>query len=48
MLIPEKLNTIIRILLANTFSNKPDLTVTELAKEARLTSGMAKRLVVRL
>src|SRR3989338_4790365 len=48
MLIPEKLNTNIRILLANTFSNKPDLTVTELAKEARLTSGMAKRLVVRL
>ena len=48
MLIPEKLNTIIRILLANTFSNKPYLTVPELAKEAKLTSGMAKRLVVRL
>lgn len=48
MLIPEKLNTIIRILLANTFSNKPDLTVPELAKEAKLTSGMAKRLLIRL
>ena len=48
MLIPEKLNTIIRILLANTFSNKLELTVHELAKEAKLTSGMAKRLLVRL
>ena len=48
MLIPEKLNTIIRTLLANTFSNKPDLTVHELAREAKLTSGMAKRLLVRL
>ena len=48
MLISEKLNTIIRILLANTFSNKPDLRVPELAKEAKLTSGMAKRLLVRL
>ncbi|MBI5871949.1 hypothetical protein HZB88_02590 [archaeon] len=48
MLISEKLNTIIRILLTNTFGNKPDLTVPELAKEAKLTSGMAKRLLVRL
>jgi len=48
MLIPEKLNTIIRIILSNIFSNKPDLTVSELAKEAKLTSGMAKRLLVRL
>ncbi len=48
MLIPEKLNTIIRVILANTFSNKPDLAVPELAKEAKLTSGMAKRLLVRL
>lgn len=48
MLIPAKLNTIIRILLANTCSNKPDLTVLELAKEAKVTAGMAKRLLVRL
>ncbi len=48
MLIPEKLNTIIRILLANKFSNKTEVTVPELAKEAKLTSGMAKRLLVRL
>ncbi len=48
MLIPEKLNTIIGIILANTFNNKPNLTVPELAKEAKLTSGMAKRLLVRL
>ncbi len=48
MLISEKLNTIMRILLANTFSNKPSLTVPELAKEAKLTSGMAKRLLLRL
>lgn len=48
MLIPGKLNTIIRVLLANTFSNKPDLTVPELAQAAKLTSGMAKRLLIRL
>ena len=48
MLIPEKLNTIIRVLLANTFSNKPNLTVPELAKEAKLTYAMTKRLLVRL
>ena len=48
MLIPEKLNTIIRILLANRFNNKLDLTVPELAKEAKLTYAMAKRLLVRL
>ncbi len=46
MLIPEKLNTIIRILLANAF--KPNLTVPELAKEAKITYAMAKRLLVRL
>lgn len=48
MLIPEKLNTIIRILLANTFSAKSGLTVPELAREAKLTRAMAKRLLVRL
>ncbi len=48
MLISEKLNTIIRVLLANKFSNKSDLTVIELARMAKLTSGMAKRLLVRL
>lgn len=48
MLIPEKLNTIIRILLANALSNKPNLSVPEIAKEAKLTYAMAKRLLVRL
>lgn len=48
MLIPEKLNTIIRIILASNFSNKPNLTVPELAKEAKLTYAMTKRLLVRL
>ncbi len=48
MLISEKLNAIIRILLAKAFSNQPPLTVPELAKEAALTYGMAKRLLIRL
>jgi len=48
MLISDKLNTIIRILLANLFSNKPDLTVPEVAKEAKITYAMAKRLLIRL
>jgi len=48
MLIPEKLNTVIRILLASAFSNKPNLTVPELAKEAKLTYAMTKRHLLRL
>lgn len=48
MLISEKLNTIIRVLLAQSLNNKPNYTVPELAKEANLTYAMAKRIVVRL
>lgn len=48
MLIPNKLNTIIRILVARAIGNKLSLTVPELAKEARLTYAMAKRLLLRL
>lgn len=48
MLIPEKLNTIIRILLANTFENKPHLTASILSKKAKITYAMAKRHLIRL
>ena len=48
MLIPEKLGTIIRILLANASRNNPDLSVAELARQAGITHAMAKRLLLRL
>lgn len=48
MLISEKLNTIIRILLANHFEGKLDPTLSELAKEAKITNGMAKRIALNL
>lgn len=48
MLIPEKLNTIIRVLLVNAFENKPNLQLSTLAKKVNITSAMAKRLVLRL
>jgi len=48
MLIPGKLNTIIRILLVNAFENKPNLNLSTLAKKANITSAMAKRLALRL
>jgi len=48
MLISEKLNTVIRILLVNTFEGKSGLILSELAKEAKITHAMAKRLALRL
>ena len=48
MLIPEKLNTIIRILLVNSWQKKPNLQLITLAKKAKITAAMAKRLVLRL
>ena len=48
MLIPEKLNTIIRILLVNAIENKSSLQLSTLAKKANITAAMAKRLVLRL
>ncbi len=48
MLIPNKLNSIIRILLVNHFDNQPNLKVVALAKKAGITPAMAKRLVLRL
>lgn len=48
MLIPEKLNTIIRVLLINAFENKPNLQLSTLAKKVKITPAMAKRLVLRL
>ena len=48
MLIPEKLNTIIRILLVNAIENKPNMQLSTLAKKAGITAAMAKRLVLRL
>ena len=48
MLIPEKLNTIIRILLVNAIENKPNIQLSTLAKKAGITAAMAKRLVLRL
>lgn len=48
MLIPEKLNSIIRILLVNWVEGKTGLTVAILAKKAGITAAMAKRLALRL
>ena len=48
VLIPEKLNSIIRILLVNTIGNNPNLLIPTIAKKAEITSPMAKRLVLRL
>lgn len=48
MLIPEKLNTIIRILLVNAFENKQNLHLSALAKKANITPAMVARLVLRL
>src|SRR3989338_3255529 len=48
MLIPEKLNTIIRVLLVNSFEKKPNLQLSTLAKKAKITPAMAARLVLRL
>ncbi|HLD18431.1 MAG TPA: type IV toxin-antitoxin system AbiEi family antitoxin [Candidatus Nanoarchaeia archaeon] len=48
MLIPNKLNTIIRILLANHFEKKPNLQFSTLAKKAHVSAAMAKRLLIRL
>lgn len=48
MLIPEKLNSTIRILLVNLFEGRPNLRLSALAKKARITPAMAKRLVLRL
>ncbi len=48
MLIAEKMNTIIRILLVNNIQNNPNLKVSTLAKKANISSAMAKRLVLRL
>ncbi len=48
MLIAEKLNAIIRILLVNSVQNSPNLQVNTLAKKAGISSAMAKRLVLRL
>lgn len=48
MLIPEKLNTIIRVLLANSFEKKPNLQLSTLAKKTKVTPAMAARLVLRL
>src|SRR3989338_702741 len=48
MLIPEKLNAIIKILLVNSIENKPDLQLNIIARKAKITPSMAKRLVLRL
>lgn len=48
MLIPEKLNSIIRVLLVNCLENKPPLQINTIAKKVNISSAMAKRLVLRL
>ncbi|MEA3513955.1 MAG: type IV toxin-antitoxin system AbiEi family antitoxin [Nanoarchaeota archaeon] len=48
MLISDKLNTIIRILLINVFEDKPDLTISSITREAKITGAMTKRLLLRL
>ena len=48
MLIAEKMNAIIRILLVNNIQNNPNLKVSILAKKANISAAMAKRLVLRL
>ena len=48
MLISEKTNEIIKQLLINAFENKPNLTISDLSKEAKITHAMAKRIALRL
>ncbi|MBS3135795.1 Rrf2 family transcriptional regulator [Candidatus Woesearchaeota archaeon] len=48
MLIPEKLNALIRILLVNALEDGSSLQLSTLAKKAGVTPAMAKRLVLRL
>lgn len=48
MLISKKLNTIIRILLINSLQKKPNLTFSELAREAEIAPSMAKKLALKL
>ena len=48
MLIPKKLDTIIRILLVNLVEGGSNLRLSALAKKAKITPAMAKRLVLRL
>ena len=48
MLIPKKLDTIIRILLVNLSEGGSNLRLSALAKKAKITPAMAKRLVLRL
>ena len=48
MLIPAKLNSIIRILLVNHLEGRATLQIATIAKKANISSAMAKRLVLRL
>lgn len=48
MLISKKLDSIIRILLVNLFERGPNLRLSTLAKKAKITPAMAKRLILRL
>ena len=45
MLIPEKLNTIIRILLVNSFEKKPNLQLSTLAKKTNITPAIATKAI---
>src|SRR3989338_5076211 len=48
MLIPEKLDAIIQILLSNEFGEKARLTVLDVARQAGITAAMARRRLLRL
>jgi hypothetical protein len=48
MLLSDKLNAIIRVLLITYFDEKKALTVSQLAEEVKVTYAMAKRLALRL
>ncbi|MBI3051423.1 hypothetical protein HYY74_03110 [Candidatus Woesearchaeota archaeon] len=48
MLISEKLNSAIRVLLVNSVEGRPNLTFSELAKKCHTTPSLAKRLALKL
>lgn len=48
MLISDKLNSAIRVLLVNSIEGKPNLTFSELAKKAKIAPSLAKKIALKL
>ncbi|MBI2581046.1 hypothetical protein HYV85_04565 [Candidatus Woesearchaeota archaeon] len=48
MLISDKFNSVIRVLLINSLEGQPNLTLSQLSKKANVFPSMAKKLVLKL